>query len=190
MSDKENIDKIDELLDEQIAKFPSGNAIGKAAKDVPIKLINTDIEFITENGHPTGLLLCGLAEVDGVIYGAIFDTIKLTGHVEELHMTPGRTGIKSMRLIKDPTEWSVLVNFFQSHNVWESRRIYNWMISYRLRQQLAEPVIDDKVKQLANDINKRVQRIKGRNAPLTTEIDLYKSTKRMLRRARKKKRKE
>jgi hypothetical protein len=134
------------------------------------------------------LLLCGLAEVDGIIYGAIFDTVKLKGHVEELHMTPGRTGIKSMRLIKDPTEWSVLVNFFQQHNVWEGRRIYNWMVGYRLKQQLATPVIDNQVKKLANDINERVGRMNGMKGS-TTEMDLYKSTRRMQKRVKKRKKK-
>jgi len=129
MADKENIDKIDQLLDEQIALFPSGTEIFKAKKNLPIKMVSTDIEFLHVNGSNTGIIVCGICTLDGIHYAALCNPkiIPIAGYVEEIHLTLGNTQIISTKLIRDPQEWSVIVDFFQRNNVWETKKIFNWI---------------------------------------------------------------
>jgi hypothetical protein len=129
--DKQNIDKIDQLLDEQAAKFPTGVDVAKAKKGVPIKMLSTDIEFLSVNGINSGIIVCAIAVVDGIHYAALYDPRSHKGYVEEVHMTPGKTAIQSTQLIKDPLEWNILSEFFNRHNVFEMKRIFNWAMAMK-----------------------------------------------------------
>ena len=130
MADKQDIEKIDIILDEQMTKFPSGAQIHRVKQGVPIKMVNTDIEFLFDHrGANTGIMVCGIATVDGVYYAALCDARKFPpqGYVEEIFLSPGKTTIKTTRLIMSQEEWAVLVDFFQKNNVWDKKRLFNWI---------------------------------------------------------------
>ncbi len=129
MADKENIDILDRLLDEQIELFPSGIDTFKAKKHLPIKMVHTDIEFLHVNGVNTGIIVCGICTLDNIFYAALCNPtiVPISGYVEEIHLTLGNTQIKSTKLIRDSQEWCVIVDFFQKNNVWELKKIFNWI---------------------------------------------------------------
>lgn len=129
MTEKENIDKIDQLLDEQISIFPTGVDTFKAKRYLNIKMVNTNIEFLHINGVNSGIIVCGICTIDGIHYAALCNpsVLPISGYVEEVHLTPGKNDIKTTKLIKDPQEWSVIVDFFQKNNVWETKKIFNWI---------------------------------------------------------------
>jgi len=134
MAEKWNLDEIDMILDETLAKFPSGAAAYQAGKGVPLKMVTTDIEFLFDSrGANTGTIVCGIATVDGVYYAALCDARHNTpqGYVEEVLLSPGGSTIKTVKLISNPEEWIVIVNFFQKNNVWELHRIFNWIWSVK-----------------------------------------------------------
>jgi hypothetical protein len=137
MSDKQSIEKVDQLLDEQIAKFPTGRDIASAKKQVPIKMVNTNLEFVTgSTGANTGMIICGICEVDGIKYAALYDPRERPPkqYVEEIYLSPGGVGVKGFRLIQDPTEWGVIVDFFEKQHVWEHKRILRWVMNIRNQQ--------------------------------------------------------
>ena len=164
--DIKKLDNIDGLLDEQMAIFPSGNQVGKAKKGVPIKLISCDLEFLHVNGVNTGKIICGLAEVDGIKYLAFFDPISLTGYVEEVHISPANMDIFSLQIIQNPEEWAVLSSFFNENNVWELKRVYNWLWSMKNKS------IDSNVNKWLTNFNNKSKTVKLTKEDLMSHMNV------------------
>lgn len=164
--DKQDLGKIDELLDEQMSKFPTGKQIHGAQKHVVIKLVSTDIEHLYINGVNTGHIVCGVATVDGIYYAAFFDPFTRKGYVEEVHLSKDHNSIKSTRLIQSPEEWSVITSFFNKINIFESRRILTWITSVKNNKVITN-----------NSWLKKINKtLVDKNLKPFTKQDLYKST--------------
>jgi len=167
MAEKQDIGVVDELLDSQIAKFPTGADIHSAKRQVPVKLLNTDLEFVTgPQGENTGVIICGLCEVDGIKYAALYDARQRPpkGYVEEVYMSPGNVTTKGFRLIANPTEWAVIHDFFEKNHVWESRRIMNWIMNVRGGNLLNNNQQVSQVSKWLNGVNRTIT---GKLQPIT-----------------------
>jgi len=174
MAEKENIDRIDIMLDEQIAKFPTGVEVAKAKKQVPIKMVTSDLEFVTgPSGENTGVIICGICEVDGIKYAALYDprVVPPKQYVEEIYLSVGGGSVKGFRVIQDPLEWNVIVDFFNRNHVWEHRRVLNWIMRIR-----GDQMTEGRASEVQKWVNKINRTNPNRNAKQLTVQDFLRGS--------------
>jgi len=113
--------------------------IHRTTETAGIKMTSRDIlVFVNEYGRPTPILIVAQCELDGIEYGALYDTTTGKRYVVELIKQNGV--IKEFRdLVSEfqDEEWGVITNYFLREKVFDIHRINEWIRSQRARHSLS-----------------------------------------------------
>lgn len=141
-NDKTIDEAVKEFLDNEIESIKEkiDPKVGARFSDVNIRIVSWDIKPIHRN-----LYLVAIAKMDDKHYGAFYSPNRPPfppdGYAEEIRVTPGTlTMVGEPRLIHDIEEWQFVTAFFNTHNVFESQRIFNWALQVKQGQDMREVV--------------------------------------------------
>ena len=135
------LESVNEFLDDEMKNIKSkiDAKVGARFTDTNIRMVSWDITPINDN-----LFLIGIAKMDDKHYGAFYSPnrppLNPEGYIEELHLTPGTLQMKGSYLIHDFEEWQFVSAFFNSHNIFESQRIFNWALQLKQGEEVRDAV--------------------------------------------------
>lgn len=142
--EKTDLAAIKEFLNEEAGDIVSkvDKAQAKSIKEMNFKMISDDIQIMDTEEGP--YLLVAIAKLDSKYYGAFYDVLRKQGMAEELDVKAGMSAspenIRGSRFISDPTEWSLITEYFQQNHVFEMARIFNWAVSMKANDDAREHV--------------------------------------------------
>jgi len=166
--DKTDHTQLEEFLNDEadnIIKKTDINSFNESAiSQMNIKLVSEDIQLLVTTDPITKKkvehYIIGIVKLDNVFYAGIFTSNeqgKSKRRVERATVD-AHYNVTNLYFIVDLQEWALISNYFNSRNLFEARRVMDWVISYAY--SLNDPALKNKIEsaqwfKVANQTAKR-----------------------------------